>query len=127
MAINAIAVGERNSMCDALVDAIDVGGAGTIEIHTAGFGAQLATLTFNVTAFGAAAAGVATAAAITGDLSADATGTAALFRIRNGSAAIKFEGTVGAGSGDIDFNSVAFVAGDAVDITDFMTITMPAG
>lgn len=127
MAINTIATTERNSMCNAFVDALDTGGAGTIEIHTAGFAALLATLTFQATAFGAAAAGVATVTpSIIGDSSADVGGTAAVCRFKDGAAAVKFEGTVGSGSGDIDFNSVLFVAGDAVDITA-MTVTMPAG
>jgi len=40
----------------------------------------LAEMTFNATAFGASASGVATAAAITQDASADATGTASFYR-----------------------------------------------
>ena len=126
MAINAIATTLRTTLADAFVDAIDDGaGAGLIGLHTAAFAVLLATLTFTDPAFGAAAAGVATASAITGDSSADATGTAVVFRITTSDPTTMFEGTVGAGSGDIDFNTNVFTAGDSVDITS-MTITMPA-
>lgn len=126
MAINNIQTALRDTLCDAFVDAIDGGaGAGIITIHTAAFAALLATLTFTDPAFGASAAGTATAAAITGDSSADATGTAAVFRIATSTPTTLFEGTVGIAAEDIVFNTASFVAGDAVDITA-MTITMPA-
>lgn len=128
MAINNISNAIRSAMCDALVDAIDGGaGAGTLKIYTAAFATLLATLTFSDPAFGAAADGVATAAAITSDASADNTGTAAVFRVETSTPATCFEGTVGGPSSgaDIEFNSTAFVAGDTVAITA-LTITMPA-
>ncbi len=72
---NAVA----SAACDAIVDAIDGGpAAGTIKIYSGtiptdadtAIGAQVlrATLTFSDPAFGAAANGVATASAITGNL-----------------------------------------------------------
>ena len=126
MAINTIATALRNTLCDAFVDAIDDGaGDGIIELFTAAFATQLATLTFAGPAFGAAAAGVATAGAIVGDASADNAGTCVVFRISTSTPTALFEGTVGSGSGDIDFNTNIFAAGDSVDITA-MTITMPA-
>lgn len=127
MAINNIQDALRSTVCNAFVDAIDDGGAaGLLEIWTVGFGTKLATLTFTYPgAFGAAAAGVATAATITGDTSADATGTADVFRITTSTPTTMFEGTVGIAAEDIVFNSDAFVIGDQVDVTD-MTITMPA-
>jgi hypothetical protein len=126
MAINNIATGVRNAMCDVFVDAIDAGaGAGTLSIHTAAFAALLATLTFSDPAFGAAASGTATASAITDDSSADNTGTAAVLRIRDSSPATVAEGTVGAGSGDLSLNTVSITAGDRVSCTS-ATITVPA-
>lgn len=126
MAINNIETALRTTLVDAFVDAIDDGGGnGLIELHTAAFAVLLATLTFAATAFGAGAAGVATAAAIAGDASADAAGTAVVFRITTSTPTTMFEGTVGAASGDIDFNTNIFAQGDSVDITA-MTITMPA-
>lgn len=126
MAVNNISTGIRNAMCDAFVDAIDGGaGAGLLEIHTVGFAAKLATLTFTDPAYGAAAAGVAQENTITDDTSADATGTAAVFRVTTSTPTTEFEGTVSDTAGDIVFNSVAFVAGDTVSVTD-LPVTMPA-
>lgn len=126
MAINNIQTALRTTLCDAFIDAIDDGpAAGIIELFTAAFGALLATLTFADPAFPAAVAGVGTANAIVGDASADASGTAVLFRISESTPNALFEGTVGSGSGDIDFNTNIFTAGDTIDITS-MLITMPA-
>jgi hypothetical protein len=127
MAINNIATGVRNTMCDAFVDALDAGaGAGVLQSWTAAFATQLATNTFTDPAFGASAAGVATAAAIADDVSADATGTAAVLRMRDSTPATVAEGTIGAGSGDLNMNTVSWTAGDRIHVNDFATITMPA-
>lgn len=125
MAITAISTTVRNSMCDAIVDAIDVSGTGTWQIWTTGFGTLLATLTFAATAFGAAVAGVATAATILDDVSADTGGTANRMRVRDGAAATVYEGTVSDTAGDLVMNTVAFTAGDVISISS-ATMTMPA-
>lgn len=123
-----------SAAADAVVDRIDTGGAGTIKIYTGtiptdadtAVGAQtlLATLTFSATAFGAASNGVATAAAITSDTSADATGTAAWARIANGAGTTQMDVTVGTSGEDINFNTVSFVSGATVAITA-LTYTQP--
>lgn len=126
MAINNIATTERDTMCNALVDAIDAGGGnGLIEIWTAAFGTKLATLTFSATAFGASSGGTATAASITDDSSADATGTAAVLRVTSSTPTTVFEGTVGTSGADLNLNTVSITALDTVSITS-MTVTMPA-
>lgn len=126
MAINNIATSIRNTMCDAFVDALDAGaGAGTLKGFTAAFAALLFTNTFSDPAFGAAAAGVATANAISDDTSADATGTAAVLRLADSVPTTVAEGTIGAGSGDLSLNTVSITAGDRVSITS-ATVTMPA-
>lgn len=108
---------------------IDSGTAAIIEIYTAGFVTKLATLTMNATAFGAVSdanpGAIMTAAAITADSSADATGTAAVFRMltQSGGTTI-LEGTVGTSGADINFNTVAFVAASTIEISS-LTITMP--
>lgn len=113
-------------MCDAFVDAIDGGaGAGLLEIFTSGFATKLATLTFSDPAYAAAAAGVAEENAIADDVSADTTGTANRCRVTTSTPLTMFEGTVDTAGQDINFNSVAFVAGDTVSITD-LPATMPA-
>jgi len=133
MAINTIAVGIRNSMCDALVDAIDVGAGanGTLEIGTdaggGAFGTLLATLDFAAkatNAFTAASAGVASDNGLADETAAVA-GTAGVCRVKDCDGNILFLGTVGTSGADINFNTVAFSTNDTVSVTS-MTITMPA-
>lgn len=125
MATNNIQTALRNTLCDAFVDAIDASGSGLLEIHTSGFGTKLATLTFSAPAYGASASGTAQENSITSDSSADNTGTAAVYRITTGSPTTLWEGTVSTSGQDINFNSVAFVAGDTIACSD-LPITMPA-
>lgn len=114
----------RNAIADAVVDSIDTGGAGSLIFQTSG-DAEVATLTFSATAFGAASSGTATAAAITSDT--DATGgTVAKFKIQNGSAAdAGFAGAVGTSGSDINLSSLTVGAGDTVSISS-LTYTAPA-
>ena len=128
----------QQNACDAVVDFIDNGvGAGYIEIRSGSqpananltaTGTLLATLTFADPAFGAAnTSGVAALdAAITGDTSADATGTATWARIFTSAAATVFDCDVNTTGATINFDSVNFVTGGSVDITSF-TITHPDG
>lgn len=90
-------------------------------------GAQvlLAELVFGGTAFGAASAGVAAANAITGDVSANATGTATWFRLfkTDGTTAI-LDGSVGTSGCDLNLTTVSIVAGAAVNVSS-LTLTEP--
>ena len=97
-------------------------------------GAQtlLATLTLGSTAFGSSSASgsagskivTATANSITDDTSADATGTAAWFRVlKSNGTSIVFDGTVGTSGADLNLATVSIVSGADVAITSF-TITM---
>lgn len=138
-----ISTGLRNLAADAIGAALDT--TGRINIYSgsppanpqaAATGTLLATLSLASDAFGAASSGVITAGAITGDSSADATGTAGWFRIYRtadtapGSAGSstdrRIDGTVTAtgGGGDITFDSVSFVAGGAINMTS-LTYTVP--
>lgn len=129
--------------CDAVVDLVDGGaGAGLLRIYSGtipadadtALGAQvlLAELTMSDPAFGAAAdaapGGRATANAITGDTSANATGTAAFYRLvdSNGTTIVQGSVTATGGGGDLQLNSVAIQSGAAVTVTSF-TLTMPEG
>lgn len=82
-------------------------------------GAQvmLAELTFNATAFGAAAAGVAAANAIT-SATAAASGTATWFRaLQSNGTTVIFDGSVGTATANLILNSVAISSGAAVSVT----------
>lgn len=85
-------------------------------------GAQvlLAELRLGSTAFGAAVNGVATANPITSDSSADATGTAAWFRVlKSDGTTVLWDGTVGVSGANLNLNAVAISAGAAVGVTAF--------
>lgn len=87
---------------------------------------SVATLTFSNTAFGAAAAGVATAAAITSDTNAVG-GTIAKARMRNavGTDKVICSVTATGGGGDIELSSVIVSAGQTVSLSS-LTYAGPA-
>jgi hypothetical protein len=128
----------RNGAAQGVVTLLDAGAAaGHVEIRsstqpasvgTAATGTLLGTLTLSKPAFGAPSAGVATAAAITGDSSADATGTAGWFRAydSNGAAVIDGSITANGGGGDMTLDNINIVAGGTINVTSW-TVTMPAG
>ncbi len=118
----------RNAMCNALVDLLDVGSGqatGDLRFYTAAFATLLATLLFSNPAFGNAATGVATANSITADSSADATGTAAVWRMRDRDAGTVLEGACGTSGSDINFNTVSWTSGDNISVSS-LTVTVPA-
>lgn len=126
----------RSAMINAVTAAIDGGaGAGTIEFRTgtaptnttdADSGTLLATCTFSDPSFGAASSGVATANAITGDSSVDASGTPLHFRIKDSNGVVIAQGSVGTSGADINFNTVTWILGGTVAISS-LTLTQPAG
>jgi uncharacterized glyoxalase superfamily protein PhnB len=116
--------------------------SGTLKIYTGSqptdantaLGAQtlLATLTLSSTAFAASSASgsagskivTATANTITDDSSADATGTAAWFRVlKSNGTSIVMDGSVGTSGCDLNLATTSIVSGADVAITSF-TITM---
>jgi len=85
-------------------------------------GTLLAELTTNASAFAAAAStGVLTASAITGDTSADNTGTATHFRLfqSNGTTAV-MDGDVGTSGSDLNLTTTSIVATQPVSVTSFV-------
>lgn len=94
-------------------------------------GAQvvLAELTMNATAFGSATSvastdSVLTANSITPDSSANATGTAAWFRLWDSAGTVPLiDGTVGTSAADLIINSVSISAGAAVSASS-LTLTL---
>jgi hypothetical protein len=109
----------RNDIADLVVDKIDAGGAGTIQFQDGSQGdSDIATLTFSATAFGGAANGIATAAAITDDTDCNA-GTVSKFTVFSGAGDSCFTGSVTAtgGGGDIILSSTAIGQGDTISIS----------
>src|SRR5881394_3123086 len=92
----------RNAELDALAALANSGklriydGTQPATPETAAGANLLAELTMNAAAFGAAASGVITAAAITADSDADATGTAAWYRLlKSDGTTVLWDGSVG--------------------------------
>lgn len=117
-----------SAAADAVVDRIDAGAAaGKLRIYDGAqpatadtaIGAQvkLAELTFSDPAFGNAANGVATANAITADSAADATGTAAWFRVVDSDGNTVYDGTVGTSGADLNLNTTSIVANAEVAVS----------
>lgn len=94
-------------------------------VDAAPTGTLLASITLPADAFAAAASGSAAKSGTWQDASADGSGTAAYFRITQstdddgatGSTYRRIQGSVGAGSGDLSLDSVAFTAGQQVTVT----------
>ena len=79
----------------------------------------LAELTLGNPAFGAASNGVATANSITADSSANATGTAAFFRVVSSGGTGLWDGSVGTSGADLNLDSVSLVSGGNVSVSSF--------
>jgi hypothetical protein len=87
----------------------------------------LAELRFGNPAFGSGSDGAAAANAISGDSSANATGTATWFRcFRSDGTTPVFDGSVGTSNSNLVLNSVEISAGAQVDVTSF-TFTAQKG
>jgi len=125
-----LATATRNAAVDAIADGLD---GGTMQIRTttqptnvsdAAGGTLLGTLAFSPTAFGSPSTGVKTAAAITSDTNADASGTATHARLLDSGGNIHSDADCGQGSGTVNFDNAVIVAGGVIAISG-MTITMP--
>lgn len=122
----------RNAQLDEITTLIDAGaGAGLWRIYDGSRPATggavttlLAELTFTDPAAAAASGGVLTFSSITGDSSADATGTATWFRWVDSVATFVSDGDVGTSGSDLNLDSTSIVAGGTVDIT---SATVTAG
>lgn len=133
---NAVALVALN----AIADAADAGTAAVINIYdgtppadadAAEGNTLLAQLTMSATAFGNAAddtpGAIVTAASITADSSANATGTATHFRVlTQDGGTVVYQGTVGTSDADCILNTVSITSGSTVSISSF-TISLPEG
>jgi hypothetical protein len=128
-----IAVLSANVACDAIVDRIDVGGAGHLKIYTgaqpatgdtAVSGTLLADFTLPATAFGSASSGTATAGAIT-TVTGAADGTAGYFRVTVAATTTPvIDGACGTSGTEMTMNTTTISTGVNVQITAY-TVTMP--
>ena len=124
---------------DALLDLLDVGGTGTIEIRDgtipsncedADVGTLLATLTLSATAFqgatDAAPGATANANSITGETSAPASSIATYFRAKSAASPqlVIIQGEVGTSGADMNLDTTTINSGDTVDLTDW-DVVMP--
>lgn len=128
-----IAVATRNLMLDQIVS--QIGTSGLLRIYDgtkpAGPGTAVSTqvllaeLALSATA-GTVSAGVLTFGAITQDSSANATGTAAWYRVTTSGGTGVVDGTVSTASADLNLNTVSIVSGGPVSVSSF-TYTAPGG
>lgn len=125
-----LSVAVRNAMLDAFETA--AGTAPTLTIRTgavpadcaaADSGTVLATVTLPTDWMSAASGGVKALLGTWQDTSADATGTAAHFRIKQGSTC-HAQGTVGTSGADMIVDSTSFTAGQSFTVTAF-SLTAP--
>lgn len=123
-------VAVRNAMLDVIESTI--GTAPTLEIRTgsapancaaADSGTVLATLTLPSDWMAAASGGIKALSGTWQDTSADATGTAAHFRIKAGSTC-HAQGTVGTSGTDMVVDSTSFTTGQSFSVTAF-SLTAP--
>lgn len=122
-----LSVAARNARLDAIETVI--GTAPILEIRTgaapancaaADSGTVLATLTLPSDWMAAASVGAKAKSGTWQDASADATGTAAHFRIKDsGGTTCHLQGTVGVGTGDLQVDNNSFASGQSFTITSF--------
>lgn len=128
--------GARNAAADGIVDQVDIGAAeGKLQLWSGAYptniedvpaGTLLAEFPYNATAFGAAAAGVATAAGMPKTTTGLADGTVAWYRVVDDADNPIWDGnSVGTSGTALVLNTTTISTG--VDVTvNSHTVTMPA-
>lgn len=126
----------QQAAADAVVDRIDVGGAGSLKIYTGSqpadadttpSGTLLVTIALAATAFGSAnASGTASLASTPRTGTAAAAGTAGCFEVVSGGGSKVFQGSVTAtgGGGDLTLDNTSIASGQTVNINS-LTYTQP--
>ena len=95
-------------------------GSAPADCATADSGTVLATLTLPSDWMAAASSGAKAKSGTWQDTSADATGTAAHFRIYDsGGSTCHIQGTCGIGTGDLQLDNTSIASGQSVTITSF--------
>lgn len=123
-----LSVAGRNAMLDSIESTAGASavlkirtGAAPATCATADSGTVLATLNLPADYMAAASSGTKAKSGTWEDLSADATGTAAHFRLYTSGNSCFLQGTVTAtgGGGDMEVSTVSFTTGDTVTVTTF--------
>jgi hypothetical protein len=123
-----VSTANKNSMLNAFVSGLGTSPILRIYDNTGGvpanadtaLGSQvlLGELTFSATPFPAAASGTITANPITQDSSANATGTAAFYRILNSAGTVTYaQGTVGTSGCDLNLNTTSIIASGPIVVS----------
>lgn len=127
----SITTNARNAAANAVTVLVDAGSlAGRLRIYSGTAPADvnaalsgntlLADLSMSKPAFAAASGGVATAAAIASDTSADATGTATFFRVGAWDGVTftpTFQGSVGTSGSDLNLSTTSITLGGTIAVT----------
>jgi hypothetical protein len=125
MATITVSTGTANAIVDAVVDRLDGGAPGTIEVRTgvkpaspddAATGTLLATFTLSNPAFGSASGRSASINAVA-SVTAVATGTAGYFRAKNSAGTAQFDGDVGTAGEELNLNTTSITSGGTVSVT----------
>lgn len=114
----------RNALGDQIDTLVNVSGPGALLFETVG-DVEVATITFQNPAFGAAAAGVITLLGVTLSDTSATGGTTVQASGEDGASLKQWEVTVGTSGTEIIISSTVVAATDQVDLTAF-TITVPA-
>lgn len=124
----------RNAALNAIAALMN---SGTIEIYSGTMAATtsasppgdavlLAELAFASTAFGAASSGSVTVASVTGDVSANATGSPTWCRFKNSGGTVVLDGNAATANAFLILPSATITSGSPVDIVTG-TLTLPSG
>lgn len=137
MANTTISAAAANAACNAIVDLIDASSPtpGTFKIiqnnqaqpaspDVSLTGTVLVTITLSDPAFGVASSGTATASGTPKTQAASNTGTAAWFRVSNGSGTAIIDGDVSTSGADLNLNSTSIQSGADVELTSW-TFSVP--
>lgn len=117
MAVNYLASLKTTRM-QAVIDRIDIGAAGSLELCTTAYGTVLASIPLQKPSFTISGDTITLAGVPRTDSSANASGDAAVARIKASNGDVVVSGlTVGIGTGDIQVNSIAITQNQAVTIT----------
>lgn len=123
-----MAITTNTTFKNTILDGFDTAfNSGTLEIRTgsapgagnAATGTVLATITLPADAFAAASGGTKAKNGTWNDTSADATGTAAHFRMVGGSNIVEGTVTATGGGGNMELDSTSITSGQTVTITAF--------